>query len=202
MFLKELESFIEVFSRLPGIGEKSSRRIAFYLLKSGKEEATKLAKSILTLVEKIQFCQICGGFSTEPICEICKDESRNKELLCIVEDPSDIYIIESTNEFKGIYHVLMGALSPLDGIGPENLRLKELEQRLKEETIKECFIATNPTLEGDATADYIVKSYSHYQVIFSRLMHGIPTGSSLEFTDKHTLSMSIKNRRILNKNLN
>ncbi|GIX41542.1 MAG: recombination protein RecR [Leptospiraceae bacterium] len=197
MFLKELESFIEIFTRLPGIGEKSARRIAFYLLRSDKEEAQKLAKSIINLIEKIQFCEICGGFSSEPICEICKDEKRNREILCIVEDPSDIFIIESTQEFNGIYHVLMGALSPLDGIGPENLRLKELEERLKKENIKECFIATNPTLEGDATADYIVRNYSHYPVIFSRLTHGIPTGSTLEFTDKHTLSISIKNRMII-----
>ncbi|MFN3246563.1 MAG: recombination protein RecR, partial [Leptonema sp. (in: bacteria)] len=106
MFLKELESFIEIFTRLPGIGEKSARRIAFHLLKSNKEEAQRLASSILSLVEKIQFCEICGGFSMEPICDICKDENRNKEIVCIVEDPSDIFIIESTNEFNGIYHVL------------------------------------------------------------------------------------------------
>jgi len=197
MFLKELESFIEIFTRLPGIGEKSARRIAFHLLKSNKEEAQRLASSILSLVEKIQFCEICGGFSMEPICDICKDENRNKKIVCIVEDPSDIFIIESTNEFNGIYHVLMGALSPLDGIGEDDLRIKELEQRLKTGTIKECFIATNPTLEGDATADFIVRKFSYYPVTFSRLTHGVPTGSTLEFTDKHTLSMSIKNRRIL-----
>lgn len=199
MFLKELNQFIEVFSRLPGIGEKSARRIAFHILKKGNEEGEILANTILNLVKTIQFCKECGGFSIEPICDICKDEKRDRDILCIVEDPSDIFIIESTNEYKGLYHVLMGALSPLDGIGPENLRFKELNERLKKYNFKECFIATNPTLEGDATADYIVKHFSHYPVTFTRLTHGIATGSYLEFTDKFTLGLSIKNRQILNK---
>lgn len=199
MFLKELNQFIEIFSRLPGIGEKSARRIAFYLLKKGYEEGEILVNSILNLVKTIQFCKECGGFSTDSICEICKNDKRDREILCIVEDPSDIFIIESTNEYKGLYHVLMGALSPLDGIGPENLRFKELNERLSKHNFKECFIATNPTLEGDATADYIVKNFSHYPILFTRLTHGVATGTYLEFTDKYTLSLSIKNRQILYK---
>lgn len=194
MYFRELQKFIEVFSQLPGIGEKSARRMAFYLLKLPKDEITKFSDAIQELTSKIQFCNICGNFSTSPICEICSSLERNKELLCVVEFPSDIFVIESTGEYKGVYHVLMGALSPIDGIGPENLRIKELEQRLQSESIRECFIATNPTLEGDATADYIVKRFSYMPVVFTRLMHGITTGSSLEFADKYSLTLSIKNR--------
>ncbi len=199
MYFKELNHFIETFSRLPGIGEKSARRIAFHLLKKGKEEGELLANSIINLVKTIQFCKECGGFSIDPLCDICKDEKRDREILCIVEDPSDIFTIEATNEYKGLYHVLMGALSPLDGIGPEHLRFKELNERLSKKNFKECFIATNPTLEGDATADYIVKNFSHYPILFTRLSHGVATGTYIEFTDRYTLSLSIKNRQILNK---
>ncbi len=193
MFLKELQNFIQIFSQLPGIGEKSARRIAFYLLKLPKEDILKFSDTIYELT-KIQFCSVCGNFSSGSICEICSNPERNHELLCIVEYPSDIYVIESTKEFKGTYHVLMGALSPIDGIGPENLRINELEQRLKSGTIHECFIATNPTLEGDATADYLVKKFSYLPIVFTRLMHGITTGSTLEFADKYSLTLSIKNR--------
>lgn len=194
MFLKELQTFINTFSKLPGIGEKSARRIAFYLLKIPKNQAKIFSDVIVELYSNIGFCEICGGFSKDRICEICSDPNRNKEILCVVEYPSDIFIIESTNEYKGLYHVLMGALSPIDGIGPNELRIKELEERLKNENIKECFIATNPTLEGDATADYIVKKFKNLNILFTRLMHGITTGSNIEFSDKYSLTLSIKNR--------
>ncbi|MFN3603110.1 MAG: recombination mediator RecR [Leptonema sp. (in: bacteria)] len=194
MFLKELQNFIEIFSQLPGIGEKSARRIAFYLLKISKEEAKKFSDALIELYSNIRFCSVCGGFSTTSVCEICSSSERNRTILCVVEYPSDIFVIESTKEYNGLYHVLMGALSPIDGIGPEDLRIKELEDRLKKESIKECFIATNPTLEGDATADYISRKFSAFPVVFTRLMHGITTGSSIEFSDKYSLALSIRNR--------
>ncbi len=196
MIFRELDKFIDVFTKLPGIGEKSARRIAFYLLKKDIREVEELANSIIELRNHIQFCKKCGGYSKLEICEICGDPAREPSLICVVEDPSDIFLIESTNEFKGLYHVLMGALSPIDGIGPDDLRIQELEKRLKEENIVECFIATNPTLEGDATADYIVKRFSKFSVKFTRLVHGIPTGSLLEFIDRYTLIQSIKIRRV------
>ncbi|MCS7204415.1 MAG: recombination mediator RecR [Leptospiraceae bacterium] len=197
MYFKELDSFIRSFTKLPGIGEKSARRIAFFLLKSDKQLAHELSQNIKQLVERIHFCKTCGGFTTSEICDICSDPTRNAELLCVVEEPSDIFLIENTGEFRGYYHVLMGALSPIDGVGIEDLRFKELEARLQLGVIKECFIATNPTLEGDATADYIVRSFKKYPVKFTRLSHGVLTGSSLEFSDKYTLSLSIRNRRPL-----
>ncbi len=198
---------IETFSRLPGIGQRSATRIVFYLMKNERGLAQDLSQAIIDLKEKLGFCEKCGGISEQKLCEICGDRDRNVELLCVVEEPGDIFVIEKTGEFSGYYHVLMGALSPLDGVGPEELRIEELKKRIREEypEIKELFIATNPTIEGDATADYI-HSLFHFHLPMgqnnlspkiTRISHGIPTGSSIEFADTSALARSIRSRQEL-----
>jgi len=197
MSFQELDHFVRILSTLPGIGARSARRIAFYLLKNDISETENLASSMLDLRRQIRFCTRCGGLSTQELCSICSDDRRDTDKLCVVEEPSDIFAIEATGEHHGFYHVLMGALSPLDGIGPEELRLRELEHRLSTEPISEVFIATNPTLEGDATASYIVDRFRSDTINFTRISHGITTGTGIEFADKSTLARSIRDRKPL-----
>lgn len=197
MSFPELEHFVRVLSSLPGIGSRSARRIAFHLLKNDLRETEELAETMLDLRRRVRFCSLCGGLSTEELCTICSDSTRDRSQLCIVEEPSDIFAIEATGEYKGIYHVLMGALSPLDGIGPEELRIKELEHRLETEHFTEWFVATNPTLEGDATASYLMDRFKRDTIQFTRISHGIPTGTGIEFADKSTLARSIRERKTL-----
>ena len=187
---------LEALSRLPGIGPRSASRIAFYLMKNDKSLAESLSKAVLDLKKNLRFCRQCGGISEHDVCEICTNKERNPSLLCVVEEPGDIFVIEKTGVFSGYYHVLMGALSPLDGIGPEELRIQDLEQRMRENTqIEELFLATNPTLEGDATADYIHKLFQKItNLIITRISHGIPTGSAIEFAEPSALARSIRSR--------
>ena len=193
---KIFQNLTEILSTLPGIGQRSALRIAFHLMKSSNRFACDMSRAILELKEKLRFCKHCAGITEMEVCEICSDLKRNHELLCVVEEPADIFVIEKTGEFSGQYHVLMGALSPLDGIGPEELRLRELEQRLgSAKKINELFIATNPTLEGDATADYVHKLFQNQPGLnITRISHGIPTGSSIEFADAAVLARSIRAR--------
>lgn len=197
MVFPELEHFVRVLSSLPGIGSRSARRIAFYLLKSDLRETEDLAETMLDLRRRVRFCSLCGGLSTGDLCTICSDPTRDRSQLCIVEEPSDIFAIEGTGEYKGLYHVLMGALSPLDGIGPEELRIKELAHRLDTGRFSEWFVATNPTLEGDATASYLSDRFKRDTIRFTRISHGIPTGTGIEFADKSTLARSIRERKTL-----
>lgn len=197
MSFPELDHFVRVLTSLPGIGQRSARRIAFHLLKADLRETEDLAATMLDLRRRVRFCTRCGGLSTAELCPICSDDRRERSLLCIVEEPSDIFAIENTGEYRGLYHVLMGALSPLDGIGPDELRLKELEERASRESFAEWFVATNPTLEGDATASFIAERFRHTGVKFTRISHGIPTGSGIEFADRSTLARSIRERKNL-----
>ncbi|HBS06171.1 MAG TPA: recombination protein RecR [Leptospiraceae bacterium] len=192
-----LEQLVDVLGSLPGVGKKSARRIAFHILKSDLEISKRLSDSIANLRREVRFCEQCGGLSQENLCHICSDSHRNQRLLCVVEDPSDIFSIEDTGEFNGLYHVLMGALSPLDGISPEDLRIEELSQRIETHPFDEIFIATNPTLEGDATAHYISELFAHRGFRFTRISHGIATGASIEYADKGTLARSIRERKSL-----
>jgi recombination protein RecR len=192
-----LEQAISELAALPGIGRRSASRIAMHLLKAEEYRARALLASIEELRSQIRFCDICGGLSHESICHICADASRSHEELCVVEEPSDIFAIENTGEFNGDYHVLMGALSPLDGIGPEELTIAALLKRVESGNYAEIFIATNPTLEGDATASYIGELLSGKKMLLTRLMHGIPTGSALEYADNSTLARSIRSRQRL-----
>jgi len=188
-----IENLIEKFSKLPGIGKKSARRVVYHLLKIPKENCMELAKAITDIKEKIRYCTHCYNMSESEICGICSNPQRDKSLICVVEQPNDILIIEKTNEYKGLYHVLGGVLSPLDGVGPENLRIKELLNRITQD-IKEIIIAVNPSTEGDATTHYLLKLLKLKVPKISRLARGIPVGGDLEYSDKVTVARALTGR--------
>ena len=189
-----LEALIKEFSRLPGIGPKSAKRLAFHILKLPLQDAERLSKSILELKSNIVFCKICSGISNDDICSICSDEKREKSLVCVVEEARDILTIEKTMEYNGLYHVLKGVISPLNGIGPEELNIEPFIQRCKEGQIKEIVIATNPTIEGDVTSLYLAKLIKPLGIKVMRIAHGLPVGSNLEFADSATIAKSIAGR--------
>jgi recombination protein RecR len=189
-----LEKLIEQFSRLPGIGQKSAARVALYILKSQKELAENLARCLVEVKEKIEFCSICFNLTDENPCSICRDEDRANGIICVVEGPGDQLAIEESRIFKGRYHVLHGVLSPLDGVGPEDLKISELLDRLEKEEIKEVILATNPTAEGEATASYLAKLLSVKGVKLTRIALGVPMGGDLKYMDSMTLRHSLKSR--------
>lgn len=189
-----LEKLIEQFSRLPGIGQKSATRVALYILKSQKELAENLARCLVEVKEKIEFCSICFNLTDENPCSICRDEDRADGIICVVEGPGDQLAIEESRIFKGRYHVLHGVLSPLDGVGPEDLKISELLDRLEKEEIKEIILATNPTAEGEATASYLAKLLSVKGVKLTRIALGVPMGGDLKYMDSMTLRHSLKSR--------
>ena len=184
-------------ARLPGIGIKTAQRLALYLLRADDEETDKLGNLITVLKQKVKFCQICGGITEDDECAICTDPARNREVICVVEEPQDVLILEKTRQYIGHYHVLHGALSPIDGIGPENLNLDALVRRVKSSEIKELIIATNPTVEGDTTALYIAKAIEGSGCTVTRLARGLPMGGSLEFTDDMTIASALERREKL-----
>ncbi len=191
-----IEKLIESFAQLPGIGKKSAERIAFYILDSmDKEDAKKMAESIVDAKSKISFCPICQNLTDTTPCEICSSASRDKSVICVVENPRDVSAIEKTNEYHGLYHVLHGALSPMDGITPDDIRIKELLLRVSDNTVKEVIMATNPTVSGTATAVYISKLLQPMGVKVTRIAHGIPVGGDLEYADEITLIKAIEGRR-------
>lgn len=192
--MNSLDYLIKKFSSLPGIGKKSAARIAYYLLKCDKNISVALSDSIRDAVEKIKNCKICGSYTEDDVCEICSDSFRDKTVICVVEMPYDIPVIESTGVFRGMYHVLMGHISPIEGIGPEQLNLKQLFTRIGEVDITEIIIATNPSVEGDTTALYIQKLLSGRDLKITRLASGLPVGGDLEYTDRLTLVRSIQGR--------
>lgn len=186
---------IEQFAKFPGIGRKTARRMAFHLLSASDETAANLAQAVMEMKTKIIFCDICGGITEQETCEICLDFKRNKNLICIVEDPADIYAFERTNSYYGIYHVLGGVLSPLDGVGPDDLNIDSLLPRINEES--EIIVATNPTVEGETTALYLAKLLNSRGALVTRLARGLPVGSDLEYTDDATLIRAIEGRTAL-----
>ena len=188
---------IQAFKKMPGLGPKSAERIAFYILRLPPKEAKTLAYSILKMKEKIVFCSRCGNLSEEAICDICKDQTRDSSIICVVEQPNDILAVEKTAAFKGIYHVLGGSLSPLDGVEPRNLQIKELINRLKKENIKEIIIATDSDSEGETTALYLAELLKKTQAKVTRIAFGLPMGTNLEYADEVTLSNAIEGRRQL-----
>ena len=192
-----LAQLIESFKILPGIGEKSAQRMAFYLLEKNREGGAKLAKLISSSIEQIRNCASCRTLTEEKVCDICSSEKREKSLLCVVENPTDIIAIESSGSFKGKYFVLMGRLSPIDGITPENLGIPMLIDRIEESEVKEIIIATSPTVEGDATSFYIRDQIKDESIIVSRIAYGVPMGGELEYVDNTTLSRAIQGRRKL-----
>lgn len=198
-FPVSMKALIEEFSKMPGIGRKSAQRLAFYILRSPKSEAEALAKAVIKVKESVRFCGICNNLSDEETCEICKSSSRNKSLLCIVEEPNDIVTIERAGFFFGLYHVLLGSLSPLDGIGPSDLKIKELLDRVKKEKLKEIIIATDFNTEGEATALYLLKVLKPYGVKLTRVAYGIPVGGGLEYADQATIAKAFEGRRELER---
>lgn len=197
MYFPALDNVIQALSALPGIGRRSALRIAFHILRTDKGRVEQLVLAIKDLKETIIFCKECGGISVQEKCPMCEDSERAADLICVVEEPNDIYTIEKTGEFRGRYHVLNGALSPLDGIGPADLRIKELLHKCDKSNIREVLIATNPTLEGDATAEYIAAQLPDKEIRITRISHGIPTGTTLEFADSSALARSIRSRQDL-----
>lgn len=192
--MNALEELTESFSRLPGIGKKSATRIAVHILKTDESYAQNLAQQLLTLHERIHPCSICGAFTEKDTCEICSDPSRERNLLCVVEQPQDVQTIEASREYHGLFHVLGGVIAPLEGIGPEQLSFCSLVERVKNENIQEVIIATNPTIEGDTTALYVKKLLSELNIAVSRLASGLPVGGDLEYADKLTLQRSFRGR--------
>jgi recombination protein RecR len=189
-----LEKLIEQLSRLPGIGQKSATRVALYILKSQRELAENLAKSLMEVKDKIDFCSTCFNLTDENPCSICSDQNRANGIICIVEGPGDQLAIEESGIFKGRYHILHGVLSPLDGIGPEDLKIGELFDRIDKEEVKELILATNPTAEGEATASYLTKILTDKGVKITRIALGVPMGGDLKYMDSMTLRHSLKSR--------
>lgn len=192
-----ITSLVEALTKLPGIGEKSASRLAFHILGSPEEYARGLAQAILDVKEKIRLCSVCMNITDQDPCRLCQDPRRTEEIVCVVEEPNDLYAIEKTGSFNGKYHVLHGVISPLDGIGPDEIYVKELIARLKEGTIKEVLLATNPVVEGDATALYVKEKIKPFGVKVTRIARGIPVGGDLEYTDGATLTDAIRGRQDL-----
>ena len=189
-----LNRLIEWFSRLPGIGKKTAARLAFYVLNLPQKDALDFAQTIIDAKEKVHTCKVCQNLTDSDVCEVCADPKRDRTVVCVVEDPKDVLAFERTGEYRGLYHVLHGALSPLDNINPEDLKIKELFSRLSGGEIKEVIMATNPTVEGEATAGYISRFVKPMGVKITRLAYGIPVGGDLEYTDEITLSRALEGR--------
>ena len=194
---RALTSLIDELCRLPGIGEKSAQRLAFFILRTSKVRVDRLAQAIAEVKDKIIFCSQCSSITETDLCQICTDPSRDRGLICVVEDPSDVFHIERTAVFKGLYHVLMGALSPLDGIGPDQLRIDSLMTRIDQGGVREIICATNPNMEGEATVLYLAKLVKPRGLRLTRLAHGLPVGGNLEYADDITLSRSLEGRHDL-----
>ncbi|HNX68355.1 MAG TPA: recombination mediator RecR [Candidatus Omnitrophota bacterium] len=189
-----MTKLVEALSKLPGIGKRSAERIVFYLLKTRQEEALNLGALIKQLRESVVFCSVCHNFSDKKLCHICDDPGRDQGVICVVEDPKDVVALEKTGDYPGVYHVLLGALSPLDGIGPDQICIQDLLERVKTKKIREVILATNPNTEGDTTALYLGKVLQPLKVKVTRLARGIPVGSHIEYTDQATLSRALSGR--------
>ena len=195
MYEGAIQDLIDALGRLPGIGPKSAQRIAFHILQADAEVATALLDSIRTVKERVKFCVECGNVSEEDQCRICRDPRRDNTLICVVEESKDVIAIERAREFRGKYHVLGGAISPIDGIGPEQLRIRELMARLADPGIVEVILATDPNLEGEATATYLSRMIKPLEIKVSRLASGLPVGGDLEYADEVTLGRAFEGRR-------
>lgn len=184
-------------SKLPGIGRKTALRLTYHLLKQGRERSRRLADALLTLSERVHPCERCNNLTEEPLCTICRDPRRDPALLCAVEEASDIGAIERAGEFRGLYHVLGGRLSPLDGVGPDDLAIAALVRRVAAEEVREVILATNPSLEGEATAVYIQRELAQSGVVVSRIARGLPVGGDLEYADGVTIAQALQARRVM-----
>lgn len=194
---KPVARLIDEFSRLPGIGPKTASRLTFYLLRAQKEQVDALAEALRDLKQGIVLCRQCFNISETPLCAICSNERRDGGLICVVEEPLDVMAIERTGDYPGVYHVLHGAISPMDGVGPADLRIKELVERVRGGQVREVILATNPNMEGDATAMYLAEQLRHANLTITRLGRGLPVGGDLEYADEMTLSRALEGRRAL-----
>ena len=192
-----IQELIDELGRLPGIGPKSAQRIAFHILQKENYDATRLAEVLLEVRDKVRFCEICGNVAEQPTCNVCRDPRRSPTTICVVEEAKDVVAIERTREFRGLYHVLGGAISPIDGIGPDDLRIRQLVQRLADGTVTEVIIATDPNLEGEATATYLSRLLVQPNLRVTRLASGLPVGGDLEYADEVTLGRAFEGRRLV-----
>ncbi len=193
VFIEPIGRLINEFSKLPGVGKKSAQRYAYKIIGMTESEAQEFAAAILNVIKKVKYCKICGNFTEEEVCDICKE--RDGKIICVVKEPKDVIALEKLREFKGVYHVLHGVINPMEGIGPNDIRLRELLARVGEGGVEEVILATNPDVEGDATALYIAKILKPLGVKVTRLAHGIPIGSEIEYTDDVTLSRAFIERK-------
>ena len=197
LFAAPMENLIEQLSRLPGVGPKTAQRLAMFLLSADADQARELAEAIIDLKEKIRFCRECFNISEGDLCLICSNPKRDDGIICVVEEPRDVAAVERTGGFRGKYHVLGGAISPIDGVGPDRLRVKELLERVKERAVREVILATNPNAEGEATAMYLAEQLKSPGTRVSRIASGLPVGADLEYADEVTLGKSLEGRREL-----
>jgi recombination protein RecR len=191
---ESIEQLAEQFAQLPGIGRKTAHRLALYVVKMQREEVVTLARALVNVKDKVRYCSICSNITEDDPCPICSNTKRDRAVICVVEEPTDVLALERTNEFKGLYHVLGGALSPLDGIGPEDLRIKELLRRIEASTVEEIILALNPDVEGEATTLYISKLLKPLGLKVTRIARGLPVGTDLEFADEATLGRALEGR--------
>lgn len=190
-----VQELIDELGRLPGVGPKSAQRIAFHIIQTESFDVSRLAHVLQTVRDRVRFCDICGNVGEQEVCQICSDPRRSQAVICVVEEPKDVVAIERTREFKGLYHVLGGALNPMNGVGPDQLRIKGLLSRLQDATIEEIIIATDPNVEGEATATYLIRTLQPLGIHVSRLASGLPVGGDLEFADEMTLGRAFEGRR-------
>jgi recombination protein RecR len=194
---ESLARLVEQFQKLPGIGPKSALRLAFYVLKTPREDAERLCEAIRDVKERVTYCSVCNNITDTDPCAFCTDPSRDRRIVCVVEEPQNVNVIEKTREFRGTYHVLLGALSPLQGVGPDDLKIRGLLDRIGSGGIEEAILATNPTVEGEATALYLARLLKPLGVRVTRIAMGIPVGSDLEYADEVTMTRAMENRREL-----
>lgn len=194
-YSEPIDRLINEFSKLPGIGRKTAQRLAFYVINMDKEDVLGLSKALVDVKNQINYCKICCNISDSEICSICSNTHRDQSIICVVEDPRDVAAMERTKDYNGRYHVLNGVISPVDGIGPESLNIKELISRLGDSVVKEIIMATNPTIEGEATAMYISRLIKPMGVKVTRIAHGLPVGGDLEYADDVTISRALEGRR-------
>ncbi|MGO3878966.1 MAG: recombination mediator RecR [Agrococcus casei] len=190
-----VQELIDELGRLPGVGPKSAQRIAFHIIQTESFDVSRLAHVLQTVRDRVKFCDICGNVGEQEVCQICSDPRRSQAVICVVEEPKDVVAIERTREFKGLYHVLGGALNPMNGVGPDQLRIKGLLSRLQDASVEEIIIATDPNVEGEATATYLIRTLQPLGINVSRLASGLPVGGDLEFADEMTLGRAFEGRR-------
>ena len=194
-YSQSMARLIEAFKRLPGIGPKTAQRLAYFIIKLPREEVEFMARSMLEAKQKITCCSLCGNLTEKQPCEICEDVRRSREVICVVQEPRDVLAMEKMGEYRGMYHVLQGAISPIDGMGPEDLKIKELLERVKDYQAKEIILATNPNVEGEATAMYVSRLMKSLGIKVTRIAHGLPVGGDLEYADEVTLARAMEGRR-------